>query len=75
MIKMDLKDLKEFGLTKVMQKLQGLPQANPLEIGAFCVIVLFVTTFFTMMIVSCLHCCCCVDTKYQASRVEPLQPI
>ncbi|KAM7382132.1 hypothetical protein PAMA_012818 [Pampus argenteus] len=62
-------------LQKVWTKLQGLPQASPLELGAFFVLILFVVTFLFMIMLSCFHCCCCVKPKYQASRVQPLQPL
>ncbi|CAK6976437.1 small integral membrane protein 5 [Scomber scombrus] len=62
-------------LHKVWIKLQDLPQASRLELGAFFVLILFVATFLFMIVLSCVHCCCCGKPKYQASRVEPLQAI
>uniref|UniRef100_A0A665VEN7 Small integral membrane protein 5 n=1 Tax=Echeneis naucrates TaxID=173247 RepID=A0A665VEN7_ECHNA len=62
-------------LDKLWAKLQGLPQASPLELGAFFVLILFFATFIFLIVLSCVHCCCCAKPKYQASRVQPLQPI
>lgn len=62
-------------LQKVWAKLQGLPQANPLELGAFFVLLLFVASFIFMIVLSCIHCCCCGRPKYQGSRVQPLDPV
>ncbi|XP_059180004.1 small integral membrane protein 5 [Centropristis striata] len=59
-------------LQKVWTKLQGLPQASPLEQGAFAVLTLFFATFFFLIVLSCVHCCCCGKPKYQASRVQPV---
>ncbi|KAF7650664.1 hypothetical protein LDENG_00122510 [Lucifuga dentata] len=62
-------------LDKVWTKLQGLPQANPLELGAFFVLILFVATFLFMIVLSCTHCCCFGRPKHQRSGVQPLQPV
>ncbi|KAK6301810.1 hypothetical protein J4Q44_G00278630 [Coregonus suidteri] len=62
-------------LNKVWTKLQNLPQANSLELGAFFIIILFVATFLFMIVLSCIHCCCCGKPKYQGSRVQPLQAV
>ncbi|KAJ8283863.1 hypothetical protein COCON_G00027130 [Conger conger] len=62
-------------LHKVWTKLQGLPDANPMDLGAFLVLMLFIVTFLLLIVMSCIHCCCCGKQKYQASRVEPLHPL
>uniref|UniRef100_A0A8C5BHV3 Small integral membrane protein 5 n=1 Tax=Gadus morhua TaxID=8049 RepID=A0A8C5BHV3_GADMO len=62
-------------LEKVWIKLQGLPEAHSLELGAFCILLLFVATFLLLIVLSCVHCCCCGKPKYQGARVQPLQPI
>ncbi|TMS22542.1 Small integral membrane protein 5 [Larimichthys crocea] len=62
-------------LQKVWTKLQGLPQASPLELGAFFVLILFVATFLFLIVLSCVHCCYSGKTKYVVSRVQPLQPV
>uniref|UniRef100_A0AAQ6IA72 Small integral membrane protein 5 n=1 Tax=Anabas testudineus TaxID=64144 RepID=A0AAQ6IA72_ANATE len=61
-------------LQRVWTKLQDLPQASSLEVGAFSVLILFAATVLFMFVLSCVHCCCCGNSKYQASRVQPLQP-
>uniref|UniRef100_A0A1A8S2B5 Uncharacterized protein LOC100302390 n=1 Tax=Nothobranchius rachovii TaxID=451742 RepID=A0A1A8S2B5_9TELE len=71
----DNMDLREELLNKLHEvwiKLQGLPQASPLEQGAFAVVILFVGAFLFMIVIGCMHCCC-GKPKYQASRVQPLQ--
>uniref|UniRef100_A0A3B5L0P4 Uncharacterized protein n=1 Tax=Xiphophorus couchianus TaxID=32473 RepID=A0A3B5L0P4_9TELE len=55
-------------------KLQGLPQAAPLESGAFSILILFIATVLFLMLLSCFHCCC-GKPKYQGSRVQPLESI
>lgn len=62
-------------LEKVWTKLQGLPQANSLELGAFSILILFVATFLLLIVLSCVHCCFCGKPKYQGARVQPFQPI
>ncbi|KAJ7987868.1 hypothetical protein DPEC_G00331020 [Dallia pectoralis] len=62
-------------LNKVWSKLQNLPQASSLELGAFLIIILFVSTFLFMVMLSCIHCCCCGKLKYQVTRVQPLQAV
>ncbi|XP_029312801.1 small integral membrane protein 5 [Cottoperca gobio] len=59
-------------LQKVWTKLQNLPQATPLELGAFSVLILFVATFLFLVVLSCVHCCCCGKPKYTTSRVQPV---
>ncbi|AWP17262.1 putative small integral membrane protein 5 [Scophthalmus maximus] len=72
---MDVKEEVLDILEKLSTKLRGLPQASPLELGAFIVLILFFATFLFMIVLSCVHCCCCGKPKYQASRVQPLQPL
>ncbi|KAG7271199.1 hypothetical protein CRUP_003376 [Coryphaenoides rupestris] len=62
-------------LEKVWTKLQGLPEANALELGAFFILILFISTFLFMIVLCCVHCCCCGKPKYQGARVQPVQPI
>ncbi|KAK9530785.1 hypothetical protein VZT92_012267 [Zoarces viviparus] len=59
-------------LQKVWIKLQGLPQASYLELGAFLVIVLFVATFLFLIVLSCAQCFCCGKLKQPATRVQPV---
>ncbi|XP_031147024.1 small integral membrane protein 5 [Sander lucioperca] len=68
MVKQEVLDI----LQKVLIKLQDLPHASPLELGAFLVLILFVATFLLLIMLSCFHCCCCGKSKYQATRVQPV---
>lgn len=43
-IKAELMDI----LQKLMSKLQGLPQASPLELGAFVILILFVCELYPL---------------------------
>ncbi|XP_044193677.1 small integral membrane protein 5 [Thunnus albacares] len=72
-VSMDMREEVLDILEKVWIKLQDLPQASPLELGAFFVLILFVATFLFMIALSCVHCCCCGKPKYQAARVQPLE--
>ncbi|MED6257770.1 hypothetical protein ATANTOWER_031095 [Ataeniobius toweri] len=60
---------------QIWTKLQGLPHAGPLELGAFSILLLFVGTVLFMILLTCIHCCCCGKPKYQGSRVQPLSSI
>uniref|UniRef100_A0A672I226 Small integral membrane protein 5 n=1 Tax=Salarias fasciatus TaxID=181472 RepID=A0A672I226_SALFA len=60
-------------IERLWTKLQELPQASALEVGAFVVLLLFVATFLLMIVLCCVHCCCCGKPKYQGSRVQPLR--
>uniref|UniRef100_A0A673Z7P6 Small integral membrane protein 5 n=1 Tax=Salmo trutta TaxID=8032 RepID=A0A673Z7P6_SALTR len=50
-------------LQKLWAKLQGLPTASPLEIGAFAVLIIFIVVFLLMLLMTCLTCCCCHRTR------------
>lgn len=58
-------------INNVWAKLQALPQASALEIGAFAVLLLFVATFFVMFGIACTSCCV-GKAKKQAARVQPV---
>ncbi|PWA21724.1 hypothetical protein CCH79_00003464 [Gambusia affinis] len=73
---MEAKQEFESILQRVWSKLQGLPQAAPLESGAFSILLLFIATVLFLMLLSCFHCCCCGGKpKYQSSRVQPLESV
>uniref|UniRef100_A0AAY5LBE5 Small integral membrane protein 5 n=1 Tax=Esox lucius TaxID=8010 RepID=A0AAY5LBE5_ESOLU len=66
-------------LEKIWSKLQGLPTASPLEIGAFCVLILFILVFLGMLLMTCVTCCCCgrtrtKDAQSQLTREGPHHP-
>ncbi|XP_041077937.1 small integral membrane protein 5 [Polyodon spathula] len=48
---------------QVLTKLQGLPEADPLEIGAFAILLIFIAMVLIMFILTCIHCCCCSAPK------------
>ncbi|KAK1163863.1 small integral membrane protein 5-like [Acipenser oxyrinchus oxyrinchus] len=56
---------------QVLTKLQGLPEADPLEIGAFTILLIFIATVLIMFILACIHCCCCSGPQHRVSRVKP----
>ncbi|XP_039892680.1 small integral membrane protein 5, partial [Simochromis diagramma] len=60
---------------RVWTKLQALPEATPVEVGAFAVLLLFIATVLFMILLSCIHCCCFTKPKHQPSRVQPLHNI
>ncbi|KAJ7989391.1 hypothetical protein DPEC_G00304060 [Dallia pectoralis] len=60
-------------LQKIWTKLQALPTSSPLEIGAFCVLVLFILVFLGMLLMTCVTCCCCgrrTRTKKAQTKVN-----
>ncbi|KAK6311926.1 hypothetical protein J4Q44_G00175900 [Coregonus suidteri] len=62
----DIMDAREEMLTllqKLWTKLQGLPTASSLEIGAFAVLILFIVVFLLLLLITCLTCCCCRRTR------------
>ncbi|XP_066471960.1 small integral membrane protein 5 isoform X2 [Tiliqua scincoides] len=62
---------------KFLGKLQKLPNADPVEIVAFSVLVVFIATVVVIMIIpcyTCCHACCCAgspDHKGRRIHVEP----
>lgn len=64
---------------KLLNKFQGLPKADILEIAFFFIIVLFIATVIVMMIIACSYCCFnCgkgnLDPKGRKTRVQPSSP-
>ncbi|KAA8584929.1 hypothetical protein FQN60_003623 [Etheostoma spectabile] len=45
-------------LNKIWVKLQGLPNAHPIELGAFFVILTFILVVLLMTVLTCVTCCC-----------------
>uniref|UniRef100_A0A3B4BDU4 Small integral membrane protein 5 n=1 Tax=Periophthalmus magnuspinnatus TaxID=409849 RepID=A0A3B4BDU4_9GOBI len=56
---------------RIWAKLQGLPRAGALEIGAFTVLLLFLATFILMVVISCTSCCS-AKAKRPSTRVHPV---
>ncbi|XP_053157448.1 small integral membrane protein 5 [Hemicordylus capensis] len=61
---------------KLLLKLQKLPKADPVEIVAFCVIILFIATVLTMIVIACSCCCahCCKGKSEHKGRRIQVQP-
>lgn len=61
--RMDAKDETLNLLNKIWVKLQGLPNANPIELGAFFILLTFILVVVLMTVLTCVACCCCRKTK------------
>ncbi|XP_016044647.1 small integral membrane protein 5 [Erinaceus europaeus] len=62
---------------RLLLKLQRLPQAEPVEIAAFSVIILFTATVLLLLLVACCCCCsgCCrPEPRRRKGQVRPLTP-
>ncbi|CAB1444680.1 unnamed protein product [Pleuronectes platessa] len=46
-------------LSRVWVKLQNLPSANGIDLGAFFVLLTFILMVVAIAVVTCLSCCCC----------------
>lgn len=58
---------------RLLRKLQRLPQAEPVEIVAFAVIVLFTATVLLLLLIAC-SCCCCGPEPRRRKRQRPTAP-
>uniref|UniRef100_A0A665V6N4 Uncharacterized protein n=1 Tax=Echeneis naucrates TaxID=173247 RepID=A0A665V6N4_ECHNA len=56
-------------LNRIWIKLQGLPSANPIEVGAFSVLLTFILLVLFMTVLTCLTCCCCRKNKMKGQRI------
>ncbi|XP_012309133.1 small integral membrane protein 5 isoform X2 [Aotus nancymaae] len=62
---------------RLLLKLQRLPQAEPVEIVAFSVIVLFTATVLLLLLIACSCCCthcCCPEHRGRKVQVQPTPP-
>ncbi|XP_007091325.1 small integral membrane protein 5 [Panthera pardus] len=62
---------------KLLLKLQKLPQAEPVEIAAFSVILLFTATVLVLLLIACCCCCrdcCCPERRGRKVQVRPMSP-
>ncbi|KAG7243714.1 hypothetical protein INR49_011271 [Caranx melampygus] len=59
MRRMDPKEETLNLLNRIWVKLQSLPKANPIEVGAFSILLTFILVVLLMMVLTCLTCCCC----------------
>ncbi|XP_006728172.1 small integral membrane protein 5 isoform X2 [Neomonachus schauinslandi] len=57
---------------KLLLKLQRLPQAEPVEIVAFSVILLFTATVLLLLLSAC--CCCHAERRRGKVHARPVTP-
>ncbi|KAM4844522.1 small integral membrane protein 5 isoform 1-T2 [Thomomys bottae] len=60
---------------RLLQKLRELPQAEPVELLAFSIIVLFTATVLLLLLIACSCCCarcCCQETRGRKVQVQPM---
>ncbi|KAG2460615.1 SMIM5 protein, partial [Polypterus senegalus] len=57
---------------QVLQKLQSLPQSDPLEIAAFLILLTFIATVLVLFILACTYCCCSNSQRRMTTKVKPL---
>ncbi|XP_072501814.1 small integral membrane protein 5 [Notamacropus eugenii] len=71
-----LQEMQSMG-QKLLLKLQQLPQAEPVEIVAFSVILFFIATVLLLLAIACSCCCtqcCCPDQRSRKIQVQPMTP-
>ncbi|XP_075418339.1 small integral membrane protein 5 [Tenrec ecaudatus] len=59
---------------RLLLKLQRLPQADPVEIAAFSILVIFTATVLLLLLVACSCCCahcCCPEQRVRKVQVRP----
>ncbi|XP_019601090.2 small integral membrane protein 5 [Rhinolophus sinicus] len=66
-----LQEMRSVG-ERLLLKLQRLPQAEPVEIVAFSVILLFTATVMLLLLVACS--CCCAQPRGRKAHVRPVTP-
>ncbi|XP_042521396.1 small integral membrane protein 5 [Dipodomys spectabilis] len=62
---------------RLLQKLRELPQAEPVELVAFSIIVLFTATVLLLLLIACSCCCarcCCQEPRGRKVQVQPMTP-
>lgn len=62
---------------RLLQKLKELPQAEPVELVAFSIIVLFTATVLVLLLIACSWCCarcCCSEGRDRKIPVRPRKP-
>ncbi|KAM5125443.1 small integral membrane protein 5-like [Mantella aurantiaca] len=63
------KELQNMG-EKLLVKLKQIPQADPVEIISFTIILVFIVAVLVVTMVACSGCCC-DNNKHRAVRVQP----
>ncbi|XP_006145870.1 small integral membrane protein 5 [Tupaia chinensis] len=69
-----LQEMRSVG-ERLLLKLQALPQAEPVEIVAFSVILLFTATVLLLLLIACSCCCarcCCPERRGRKVQVQPM---
>ncbi|XP_012893426.1 PREDICTED: small integral membrane protein 5 [Dipodomys ordii] len=63
---------------RLLQKLRELPQAEPVELVAFSIIVLFTATVLLLLLIACscccVRCCCRREPRGRKVQVQPMTP-
>uniref|UniRef100_A0A8D2B3R3 Small integral membrane protein 5 n=1 Tax=Sciurus vulgaris TaxID=55149 RepID=A0A8D2B3R3_SCIVU len=62
---------------RLLRKLRGLPQAEPVELVAFSILVLFTATVLLLLLIACSCCCthcCCPERRGRKVQVRPMPP-
>lgn len=62
---------------RLLLKLQQLPQAEPVELAAFSILVLFTATVLVLLLIACSCCCahCCgSERRDPKTPVRPRKP-
>ncbi|XP_027811502.1 small integral membrane protein 5 [Marmota monax] len=62
---------------RLLKKLRGLPQAEPVELVAFSILVLFTATVLLLLLIACSCCCthcCCPERRGRKVQVRPMTP-
>lgn len=60
---------------RLLLKLRGLSQAEPVELVAFSIIVLFTATVLLLLLIACSCCCahcCCPEQRGRKVQVQPV---
>ncbi|XP_013007676.1 small integral membrane protein 5 [Cavia porcellus] len=60
---------------RLLMKLQGLSQAEPVELVAFSIIILFTATVLLLLLIACSCCCvhcCCPEQRGRKVQVRPM---
>ncbi|KAM5274687.1 small integral membrane protein 5 [Ctenodactylus gundi] len=60
---------------RLLLKLRGLSQAEPVERVAFSIIVLFTATVLLLLLIACSCCCvrcCCPQQRGRKVQVQPM---
>ncbi|XP_010616705.1 small integral membrane protein 5 [Fukomys damarensis] len=60
---------------RLLLKLRGLSQAEPVELVAFSIIVLFTATVLLLLLIACSCCCahcCCPEQRGRKVQVQPM---